>query len=295
MSSTPKEFSPPDDTAGRLGLGLSLAIAAHALLVLALSWGVSWNSKAPDGIQAELWSAVPQIAAPPAPNIEPVKPTLPKPSKAAAKAEPSRPPQQTAPARPAEQGLRDAQIAIEKARRELDARAEKKRKEAELDRLKLREKEREKEKEKEKEKKVEAEKQKAEERQQKEQTEKIEANRLKYLKRLQEQAVAGAEPSTGLAARTSGGISASYAGRVRAAVIPNIINIHSFVGNPTAEVKVTLAPDGRILSQNITKPSGISDWDEAVLRAIERTKVLPRQDDGSVPPYLILTLSPKNP
>ena len=49
-----------------------------------------------------------------------------------------------------------------------------------------------------------------------------------------------------------------------------------------------LAPDGRIMSSRIVKGSGVPEWDSAVLRAIERTEVLPRDEDGKVPSALII-------
>jgi colicin import membrane protein len=61
-----------------------------------------------------------------------------------------------------------------------------------------------------------------------------------------------------------------------------------------AEVEVKLAPDGTIVGRTLTKKSGAKDWDEAVLRAIDRTEVLPRDTDGRVPSSLIITFRPKD-
>ena len=38
----------------------------HGLLVLALALSVRWRTSEPEGLSAELWAAVPQVAAPPA-------------------------------------------------------------------------------------------------------------------------------------------------------------------------------------------------------------------------------------
>jgi colicin import membrane protein len=44
---------------------VSWALLAHLLLAGALTWGVSWNRQAPvTTVEAELWSALPQQAAP---------------------------------------------------------------------------------------------------------------------------------------------------------------------------------------------------------------------------------------
>ena len=61
-----------------------LAMLVHLLLLSALTWGVSWKSKDPSlSFEAELWSALPQEAAPPlqAPPTppEPVAPPAPPP------------------------------------------------------------------------------------------------------------------------------------------------------------------------------------------------------------------------
>jgi colicin import membrane protein len=64
------------------------------------------------------------------------------------------------------------------------------------------------------------------------------------------------------------------------------------VGNPVAEVEVRTAADGTILSSKIIKSSGVTSWDDAVLRAIEKTEVLPRDLDGRVPSPMIIALKP---
>ena len=69
-------------------------------------------------------------------------------------------------------------------------------------------------------------------------------------------------------------------------------NTEIIVGNPVAEVEVRTAPDGTILSSKITKSSGVKSWDDAVLRAIEKTEVLPRDLDGRVPSPMIIALRP---
>ncbi|MDO5626155.1 MAG: cell envelope integrity protein TolA, partial [Pseudomonadota bacterium] len=73
--------------------------------------------------------------------------------------------------------------------------------------------------------------------------------------------------------------SASYAGRIRAAVRPNIVFTDSVPGNPVAVVQVQTGPTGTILSRRIIKSSGVKAWDDAVLRALDRTEKLP-SDNG---------------
>ena len=70
------QFAPPRPPA-RLR-AIALAVLAHAILIAALTWGVNWKSSSDmPAVQAELWSAVPQQAAPRA--VEPPAPPPPPP------------------------------------------------------------------------------------------------------------------------------------------------------------------------------------------------------------------------
>jgi colicin import membrane protein len=89
------------------------------------------------------------------------------------------------------------------------------------------------------------------------------------------------------------GPSASYGGRIRARIKPNIVFTEDVVGNPAATVEVRTAPDGTIVGRTLLKPSGNKAWDEAVLKAIDKTEVLPRDTDGRVPPVLEISFKPR--
>jgi colicin import membrane protein len=102
----------------------------------------------------------------------------------------------------------------------------------------------------------------------------------------------GAPSSTGTAARSSAP-SDSYAGRIRARVKPNIVFTDDIAGNPMAEVEVRMASDGTITSRRLVKSSGVKSWDEAVLRAVDKTEVLPRDVDGRVHSPLLIEFKPK--
>lgn len=258
-----------------MGPGLLLALLVHGALILAIAYGVRWHASEPEGIEAELWAAVPQMAAPP-PAVQP--PPAPQPA-------PKPPP-------PAQrvQPEPDAQIAIEKARRE---EAERRRKdEAEKLAEKRKKEEAEKRKQEHAEKLAEKRKQEQEEERRLEREEQQRAElRRKNLERMMAQAGNGAPSSTGSAER-SAGPSAGYAGRIKARIKPNIVFTDTPSGNPVAEVEVRLAPDGTIVGQRLTKSSGLPEWDEAVQRAIERTQVLPRDIDGRVPPTMVIAFRP---
>jgi colicin import membrane protein len=58
-------------------------------------------------------------------------------------------------------------------------------------------------------------------------------------------------------------------------------------------VEVRLAPDGTIVSRTADASSGSPTWDETVLRAIDKTEVLPRDIDGRVPPSMSIDFRPR--
>ena len=103
----------------------------------------------------------------------------------------------------------------------------------------------------------------------------------------------GGPTATGTAQRSSGP-SSSYAGRIRARIKPNIVFPDELATNPSAEVEVRTSPDGTIVGRKLLKSSGVPSWDEAVLKAIDKTESLPRDVDGLVPSSLIITFRPKD-
>jgi colicin import membrane protein len=294
------EFAPPP--MGGMGRSWSFALFMHLLLLAALTWGVHWKSQ-PDIISAsaELWSALPIEAAPAANEPEP---SPPEPVKAPApEPAPATPPKVNA---AAEREAADIALKKDKEKKKLE---EKKLAESEKKKKIEKEKAKEKEKEKEKEKAKELEKKKKEELLKKSETstkskedakklaaeeKRAEALRNENLKRMQGLAGAsGDENAKGTALRSSGP-SASYAGRIRARIKPNITFTEDIVGNPKAEVEVRTSPDGTILSRKLLSSSGNKSWDEAVLKAIDKTATLPRDEDGRVPPVLEISFRPKD-
>lgn len=104
----------------------------------------------------------------------------------------------------------------------------------------------------------------------------------------------GSPNATGDALRASGP-SASYAGRIIARVKPNIVfNPDDVSGNPVAEVEVRTAPDGKIMARKLIKSSGNKAWDEAVIKALDKTDTLPRDTDGTIPTMMVLGFKPRD-
>jgi colicin import membrane protein len=273
-----------------MGRGLMLAIAAHVLLVIALSFSVSWHSQTPEGVEAELWAAVPQIAAPravdarPPPAPAPVVAPTPKPVPRVHEPEPTATPPAPRP---------DAQIATERAEKK-----EAKRLAAEqaLDAAKIAA-----AKDADKQKTLKAKQLKAAQDTAQEQKEEaaasaqLAAQREANLKRIMGQAGAtGAATATGNAAQQAGP-SADYLGRIKARIKPNVSFPDTVAGNPAVEIEVRLTAEGRIIQPSrVVKSSGAPEWDEAVLRAIAKTEVLPRDESGKVPPSMTIVYRPRD-
>jgi colicin import membrane protein len=115
--------------------------------------------------------------------------------------------------------------------------------------------------------------------------------RQDQIKRMAGLVGATGSPSHTGAATQNAAPSSSYAGKVKAKVRPNIVfqNAEALQGDPTVEITIRIAPDGSIvLPLKVIKPSGNAAWDSAVLRGIEKTETLPRDNDGKFPAPFIL-------
>ena len=276
-----------------MGKGAMMALVVHAVLLLALAGAVNWRTRAPETVSAELWASVPQVAAPKA--VEPAPLPTPKPpAPVVAPAAPKPPPVPV---------KSEADIAIDKAKveKERQARIEQER-DAETKRQRERDaellrKQRElqkqrqveqaaKDKEEQEKARKAAEARKAEEA-------RIEAQRQANLKRMLGQAGAtGAATSTGKAAQ-SAGPSASYGGVLRAHIQPNIVVIDTLPASLEAIVEVRASPTGNVLSRRLVRSSGNPTWDDAVLRAIDRSGKLPPDKDGRVPSSIEISFKPE--
>jgi colicin import membrane protein len=278
---------PPD----RLGRGGALALAVHGGLVAALAVSVNWRSEPVEATVAELWASVPQVAAPPAPAPAPAPEPAPTPAPAPAPAPAPPPP-----------AARDADIALERQRREAErerqaaaereARERAERERAAADRAERERAERERREQAERQRREEAARQRAAEQRRQAEEKRLAEQREENLRRMMGQAGGSGTPSsTGSAARDAGP-SASYLGRLVAAIKPNIVFTDTLPGNPAAEVEVRAGPTGTVISRRLVRSSGHPEWDEAVLRAIDRTATLPRDTDGRVPSPLVITFRP---
>ncbi len=239
------EFAPPMPQG--TGRAFALALLAHLFLAGALTWGVSWKREAaPATVEAELWSALPQQAAPklqeapppppaPVPVVRPEPPPVKAPEIVTEKVKPKPEPKlEVKPPPKPEVKPEPPKPQVNKAQEE----------------RKL--------------------------------AEQREAERLKNLERIAGLAGATGGPAATGNATQSSGPSSGYAGLIKGRVRPNLVFTGTVSGNPQVAVEVRLAPDGTILGRpRVVKSSGSKEWDEAVVRAFEKTEFLPR-DNGKI-------------
>ncbi|MES2412319.1 MAG: cell envelope integrity protein TolA [Pseudomonadota bacterium] len=270
------EFGPPRDPGSVRAFGF--ALLAHAFLIAALTWGVNWKRTDQSvAFEAEIWSSVPQAAAPKL--VEPPPPPPPEPVQ-------KTPEVKAAPPAPAV----DIALEQEKKRKllqqqrdlELQAKKDKEQKVKEEQAKKLAAQQEAKKLEDQKRAKL-----RDAEKQDQASTAKQRDEAMKRMMGLA--GASGAAESTGTAQKSKGP-SASYGAKVSAVVKPNIVFTDDAAGNPVAEIEVTSSPSGTIISQRLVKSSGNPAWDDAVQKALVRTRIMPKDVDGRVPSPMILSM-----
>lgn len=290
---------------------VGLALVAHALLMGALTWGVHWQKDEPlVSFEAELWSSVPREAAPRAVQPPPPPPPPPEPE---ARPEPKPEPKpEPRPAPPPPPAVKQADIATAQAKKKVEA---EKREQEQAKKADARRKAEALEKEKEKEAKQKAAEKLAQDRKAEEQKKKLAEQkkqeqekerqaaerrrdelsdklRADQMARMMGQVGASGSPDARGSAARSSGPSSGYGNRVRERIRPNIRYSEEFPRKLLAEIEVRALADGTITSRRLLKSSGNAAWDDAALRAIDRTGSLPRDVDGRVPSPMIVEMRP---
>ena len=251
----------------------ALALGVHALFVLLLVFGVSWQTEHPAPVMVDLWQALPAAAsqpvavqpperAKPAPDLKPEKPA-PAPKPAADEPPPPKAPDIALEKKRAEterlKKLKTIQAADDQARNDAA--------QAEADALN-----------------------KVRDKQQAEQ--KAEQKRQALLRQLEadELKQSMATETAANAARTAKLAEAQAAGARQAALSQTIGKYRDLIsatvrgntrlpdnlkGNPQVRCLVRLLPTGDVVSVRVTQSSGNPAYDEAVVRAIEKSSPLP--------------------
>jgi colicin import membrane protein len=258
-----------------------LAVLAHVLLFALLFFGIRWQNKPADTVEAELWTSLPPANAPqraPAKAEPPPEPEPPRPEPPKAKPEPRPEPRPVEPPKTAK-----PDIALEEEKRKKKREAEKREREEEQKKKKEKEERERKEQEKEKEQKKLAEAQKKRAEDDKKKREKLaELQHKQILDDMRKQdmeRIAGvpgpASPTAGARGGPKG--DPNWAARVRQCIKPHMVfNEGSATGNLIATFRVQLVPGGEQLGDpKLAKSSGNSSFDAAVERAIQRCDPFP--------------------
>lgn len=243
---------------GRLR-AILLAVIVHAAFFGLIVFGVTWNTRAPAPVEAELWKDLPKGPAKPAPPPEPPKvEPKPEPPKVEPKPEPPPPPPPKPEPEPkVEPPKPDPAIALklerEKQEREKKARAE--------------EAKREKEKREQEAKK----KREQEEAKKKREEEAREKQRRAEEERLRAEAQAAREAAASAREKEVASWTERIRNRIRGrANVPDTVT-----GRPEVTVRIRILPGGEVLDISITRPSGNPAYDSAIERAIRSASPLP--------------------
>lgn len=245
-------------------LAAALALGVHVLFVLMLVFGVSWQTHHPEAVMVDLWETLPDTPPPPAKPRPPPPVKAPKPEPAA----PAPKPVEKEPPPP-----KTPDIALEK-------------KKAETERLK----------------KLQAmqaaeEKTRAEAAKALREKQQAEQKRQALLRQMEEEdlkqrvAAEAAANEARLARLTQAQAAANkrqaevasvvgqYRDQISAKVRGNTRLPDNLKGNPEVRCLVKLLPTGEVQSVRVTKSSGNPAYDDAVVRAIEKSSPLPLPSD----------------
>ncbi len=267
--------APPASRPAPKVLAGALALGVHLLFVLLLVFGVSWQTHQPAAVMVDLWQALPETPPPPAKPRPPQPVKAPKPAKAVPPPKPAEkePPPPKAP-----------DIALEKKKAEVDRLKRQRAEQAAEEQAKAVEKARAEEKAKTEAARMAREKQVAEQKRQA-LLRQMEAEDMK------QQLAADTAANEARLARLTQARAASkrqaevasvvgeYRDQISAKVRGNTRLPDNLKGNPQVRCLVKLLPTGEVLSVRVTQSSGNPAYDDAVVRAIEKSSPLPLPSD----------------
>lgn len=276
-----------------------LALLVHFALVAFLWIGVSWQSDTGDMMEAEVWDIKVRDAAPLAAGERSEQGAMERAEQPVSASEPP-PPAVAKPEikEPVSDSQPDIALEQEKKKAEEKRRAEEKQKQEELARRKKEE----------------------EETRKKQKADAEAAKRAKLLLEKEARRIAGGGSGGGKGKGSGGGgtatggptgsggsgtspystgpgnADAGYIQKVAAKIKSNTsFSVPaSLEGNPPVVYYVELLPDGTLRNIQKRKSSGIAGFDEAVLRAIEKSAPYPKDRSGRVPSGFTLTHKPKS-
>jgi len=262
----------------------ALALGMHALFVLLLVFGVSWQTEHPAPVMVDLWSALPAATQPVAGQA----PASPKP--ASSKPAPAPKPVMPKPAADEPPPPKAPDIALEKkqaetarlkklkAIQEAEEKALEDATRAEADALKKKR------------------DQQAAEQKNRELLRQMEADELAQ-SMAGETAANAARAAAGKRQAALAQAVGQYRDLISAKVRGNTRLPDNLTGNPQVRCLVKLLPTGEVVSVRVTQSSGNAAYDDAVVRAIEKSSPLPlpaeRDARAAFVPELSFTHRPK--
>lgn len=234
-----------------LGRAIALAAAVHLVLFAILFLGVRWQSRPPETVSVELWSAPPAPQPSPPPKVAPA----PRP-----KVEPKPQPKVEAP-KP-EPRLEKPDIAQkEKPKPKPEAKPKPKPNPNP--------------------KRLEEQARAQEQKQLREQLHRELARERSALAVAREQQLIREQLAQATAAANARAL-ADWVDKVRAKIRSNIVLPPGINGNPEAQFDVVQLPTGDVLTVTLKKSSGNAALDDAIIRAIRKSSPLPKPDDPSL-------------
>lgn len=249
----------------------ALAFMVHAVFALLLVFGLSWQTEIPAPVMVDVWEALPAVRpAPtpePAPQPEPEPPPAPAPEPEPVKApEPAPAVEEPPPPKAPDLALekKKAEAERQKALKEKLAAEEKARAEA----ARAEEAKKAREKQLAEQRKRELLRQMAEE----------DALRMEDDTRRARQAAAAEAAARGRQAEVASEVD-RYVAAISAKVRSNTRLPADLAGNPEVRCLVKLLPTGEVKSVQVTKSSGNVAYDEAVVRAIEKSSPFKLPED----------------
>ncbi len=253
----------------------AMALGVHAAFVLLLVFGVSWQTRDAAPVMVDVWTSLPPSVAvespaltppppPPPPKPEPVRPPPPEPVV-------KTPPPPKAPDIALEQKkieaerLKKQQAAEEKARAEAAKAAQQKQ--------------------------LAEQKKRALQRQIEEDEQVRRMAEAEAAQAAQQASQAEARAAASRREAAVAGVVGQFRNQISAKVRGNTRLPDNLVGNPEVHCLVRLLPTGEVQSVRVTRSSGNVAYDDAVVRAIEKSSPLPLPEDRDARAQFVPELS----
>jgi len=266
MSHLPADAPFVSRPAPRLAAGV-LALGVHAVFVLLLVFGVSWQTQHPAPVMVDLWETLPKVVPPVAAKPPEPPPPLPVKTPEPVKAAPAPKPAADEPPLP-----KAPDIALEKKKAEAERLQKLKAIQAEEEQARAEAARKAHEKQLAEQKKRELLRQMEEDLMQRTADEAAASEAL-AMKQATARAAAGKRQTE--VARVVG----QHRDQISAKVRGNTRLPDNLQGNPEVRCAVRLLPTGEVQSVRVTQSSGNAAYDEAVVRAIEKSSPLPLPAD----------------